>query len=159
MRLERIQPILLVEDEVDDEAFVRRALGKARIRNPVIMCSTPAGARKQVQQLPAGELPILAIVDIFLPGRETGLDFLRWLRAQGEPLGATPAMIYTTSTQSEHREEARGLGDVVFIRKPVDEETFSTAAQSLGFVVAMTQTDGRMERIIQPRHGSRSAGR
>ena len=158
MLVDRIHPILLLEDESDDTAFVRRALEKGRIRNPLITCPTANGARKRLARMQRDELPILAIVDIFLPGRENGLDFLRWLRSQPEPLGATPAMIYTASTQSEHVDEAGQIGSVVFLRKPVSEETLSSAVQSLGFVVATTASN-RMERVIQSRHTSRSTGR
>lgn len=159
MLVDRIQPLLLLEDEPDDAAFVQRALEKARIKNPLITCRTPAGARKQLAKMRGDELPILVIVDILLPGRENGLDFLRWLRSQPPPLGAMPAMIYSVSSRAEHTDEARKAGSVVFLRKPVTEDALSTAVQSLGFVVASSSGDARMDRVIQSRHDSRSSGR
>ncbi len=155
----RIHPILLLEDESDDAAFVRRALEKTCIKNPLITCSTVSGAQQQLVKMRRDELPILAIVDIFLPGRATGLDFLRWLRGQPEPLGATPAMVYSNSNQSEHVDQARELGSTVFLRKPVSEDALSHAVQSLGFVVAMTQSGNSMDRVIQAHHTSRIPGR
>jgi DNA-binding NarL/FixJ family response regulator len=159
MLVGRIQPLLLLEDDSDDEAFVRRALAKARIKNPLMTCRTPAGARKQLAKMGAGELPILLICDIFLPGRENGIDFLRWLRVQPPPLGTMPAMVYSVSDRPEHADEARALGSIVFLRKPVTEETLAVAVQSLGFVVAAASGEAKMERVIQSPHIPPNTGR
>ena len=46
MLVNRVPPILLLEDEADDASFVRRALEKASIKNPLNVCKTGgAGAR------------------------------------------------------------------------------------------------------------------
>ena len=154
----RIQPILMIEDEADDAAFVRRALTKARIKNPLVTYTTAEQARESLQNQTPHELPILAIVDIFLPGRESGLDFLIWLREQPHPLGDMPALIYSISDSSEHVEAARRLRDTLMLRKPVTADTLSQSVQSLGFVVATTGSGARLERVIQPRHTSRNGG-
>ena len=159
MVVAKIQPILLVEDEADDASFVRRALTKARIKNPLVMYTTAEQARKALAGQTPDELPILAIVDIFLPGREDGLDFLVWLRTQAHPLGSMPALIYSVSDSSEHVQAARRIAGTRMLRKPVTDETLSHSVQSLGFVVATTTTDGRLERVIEPRHAERSGGR
>ena len=159
MLVDRVQPILVVEDEADDLTFIQRALQKAHIKNPLITCRTARGARNRLAKMQPEDLPILVIVDIFLPGRENGVDLLRWLRGQPEPLGAMPAMFYSVSTQPEHADEAERLGSVVFLRKPVNEDRLASAVQSLGFVVAWTASGDKMERVIQARHPSRSTGR
>jgi CheY-like chemotaxis protein len=150
---------MLLEDEADDASFVRRALEKASIKNPLVVCNKAAKARDQLTRMPPGDYPVLVIVDIFLPGKESGLDFLSWLRAQPSPLGDTAAMIYSISAQSKHAAVAEALGSVVFLRKPVTEDALANAAQALGFVITTTRAAGRTERVITPRHPSRSAGR
>jgi CheY-like chemotaxis protein len=151
MRVDRVHPILLLEDEADDASFVRRALQKASIKNPLIVCDTPTGARAQLARMSRDEYPALVIVDIFLPGKETGLDFLEWLREQPPPVGQIPAMIYSVSGRSKHSAEAQTLASVVFLRKPVTEEALADAAQALGFVITTTGKGARSERVIMPR--------
>jgi CheY-like chemotaxis protein len=159
MLVPRVHPIMLLEDEADDASFVRRALQKANIKNPLLVCNNAAKARARLKRMAENERPALVIVDIFLPGRESGIDFLTWLREQPPPLGAVPAMIYTVSTQSEHTAAAEALGSVVFLRKPMTEAALADAAQALGFVITTTREGGRSERVITPRHTSLRTGR
>jgi DNA-binding response OmpR family regulator len=128
-------PILLLEDDADDAHFVRRALQRAHIVNPVIEFSTARSARRHFAD-PSAESPVLVISDVNLPGGETGIDFLRWLRKQRSPLESTPAMMLTGSEREDDRSEAESLGSIYFLRKPVTEERLTTAVQSLGFVIS-----------------------
>jgi CheY-like chemotaxis protein len=159
MIVDRVPPILLIEDEADDVSFVRRALEKASITNPLIICNKAAAAREQLTNMTPHDHPALVIVDIFLPGSETGVEFLTWLRAQPPPLGQIAAMIYSVSRQAKHAAAAKELGSVVFLRKPVTEDALANAAQALGFVITTTHAAGRTERVITPRHNSHRAGR
>jgi CheY-like chemotaxis protein len=159
MPVDRVHPILLVEDEADDASFVRRAFEKASIKNPLVVCKTGAAAREQLERMRRTEYPALVIVDIFLPGKESGLDFLKWLRRQPPPVGDIAAMIYSVSTEAKHSEEAQALGSIVFLRKPVTEKALADAAQALGFVIVTTRKVGGMERVIAPRQPPQSAGR
>ena len=84
MAFGRVCPILLVEDDPDDTSFVRRALAASKIANQLVVCTTAQEAREYL--LSSGnEPPGLAIVDIYLPNGESGLDFLRW-RSSNEEL-------------------------------------------------------------------------
>jgi CheY-like chemotaxis protein len=160
MLVDRVHPILLIEDEADDASFVHRAFEKASIKNPLVVYKTGAAAREALSRMQQTEYPALIIVDIFLPGRESGLDFLEWLRRQPAPVGEIAAMIYSVSADAKHFEEARALGSVVFLRKPVTEKALSDAAQALGFVILTSREGGgRMERVIAPRQPPQSAGR
>ena len=157
--VDRIRSILLIEDEADDASFVRRALEKASIKNPLIVCNKAAAARTELGKLRPSDYPALVIVDIYLTGKETGLDFLTWLRAQPSPLGDTAAMIYSVSRDSKHTAAAKALRSVVYLRKPVTEEALANAAQALGFVIMSTQAGGTTARVIAPRHSPDRAGR
>ena len=159
MVVERVRPILLVEDEGDDVAFVMRALERSGIANPVVVTTSVGEARKKLEKADSNTYPALAVVDVYLPGRESGLDFLAWLRRQPGQLSGIPVMIYSVSDRPEHHAEARSLGSVVFLRKPVVEEALSTAIQALGFVVTTTVAADRVQRIIEPRYSSSSTGR
>jgi CheY-like chemotaxis protein len=128
-------PIVLMEDSATDAYFVRHALNAAHVVNPLIQFTTAADARTHFADSGAFDLPALFVMDVNLAGGETGIEFLRWLRDQLPPLGSTPAMMLTGSTQPEDRSDALMLGAVYFLRKPITAETLSAAVQSLGFVI------------------------
>src|SRR5215217_5373296 len=78
-----IEPIVLVEDDPNDVFFVRRALQNAHITNPLMVFETVEQARQGVGGFQMHvHNPVLLILDLYLPGGESGLDFLRWLRKQ-----------------------------------------------------------------------------
>ena len=72
--------VVLLEDEPDDALFVRRALAKARIINPIIAFANAEQARRYFDESRRVPLPALFILDVKLGGSETGVAFLRWLR-------------------------------------------------------------------------------
>jgi CheY-like chemotaxis protein len=143
-------PLVLLEDDPDDAYFVRRALAKAHIVNALLRFETAEQARRHFAGLAGSPLPALFIMDVNLAGGETGLDFLRWLRRQHAPLRSTPVMMVTGSDQPADREEAHSLGAVYFLHKPVTEDAFTTAVQSLGFVIS-SLTGLTTQRIIERR--------
>jgi CheY-like chemotaxis protein len=88
---------------------------------------------------------------MYLPNGETGLDFLAWLRRQPSPLNTVPAVMYTVSTDKVHAARAANLGSVLFVRKPVTEETLTDAVLRLGFVITNTAHGSGPTRVIEPR--------
>lgn len=130
-------PIVLVENDPNDAFFVRDTLDVARITNPVIVCQSADEARRELAGV-LSVLPALFMLDIKLAGNETGLDFLRWLRAQPSPLGATPAMMLTGSDRPEHRQATLELGALFFLQKPITAADLTEAVRTLGLVVVTT---------------------
>ncbi|MBU0602492.1 MAG: response regulator [Gammaproteobacteria bacterium] len=130
------RPILLVEDNPDDEALTLRAFHKNRIANEVIV------ARDGVEALDylfgtgnhAGRdlsvAPALILLDLKLP-RVDGLEVLRRVRADGRT-NLLPVVILTTSREQQDIYEAYQLGANSYIRKPVDFEKFIYAVGQLG---------------------------
>lgn len=129
------RPILLVEDNPDDEALTLRAFSKNRISNPVIV------ARDGVEALdylfctgPQAErdgsiMPALILLDLKLP-RVDGLEVLRRIRADARTC-LLPVVILTTSREQQDIFEAYSLGANSYIRKPVDFERFIHAVGQL----------------------------
>ncbi|MBI4987390.1 MAG: response regulator [Rhodocyclales bacterium] len=130
------RPILLVEDNPDDEALTLRAFNKNRIGNPVIV------ARDGVEALDylfgnnhhAGRdlsvMPAVVLLDLKLP-RIDGLEVLRRIRAN-ERTSLLPVVILTTSKEQQDIYEGYSLGANSYIRKPVDFEKFIQAVGQLG---------------------------
>lgn len=129
-------PILLVEDNPDDEALTLRAFNKNRISNPVVV------ARDGVEALDylfgtgghAGRdmsvMPSVILLDLKLP-RIDGLEVLRRVRAD-ERTSLVPVVILTTSKEQQDIYEGYSLGANSYIRKPVDFEKFIYAVGQLG---------------------------
>jgi two-component system response regulator len=130
------RPILLVEDNPDDEALTLRAFSKNRIANRVVV------ARDGVEALDylfatgphAGrdpnDLPAVVLLDLKLP-RIDGLEVLRRVRADVRT-ALVPVVILTTSKEQQDIFEAYNLGANSYIRKPVDFEKFIHAVGQLG---------------------------
>jgi DNA-binding NarL/FixJ family response regulator len=85
-------------------------VSRARISNPLAVRTNVSAARSYFEHLRGRDRPALCIVDVYLPNGESGIDFLRWLRAQPEPIGSLPLMIYTVSAGGAHAAEAERLG-------------------------------------------------
>ena len=146
----RREPIILMEDDPYDTFFVRRALEKVHIVNPLLCFKTASEAREHFATSRAFALPALFVVDVNLAGGENGIEFLRWLRQQPGPLGSTPSMMLTGSRRPTDRQQAEALGSTHFLYKPVTEETLTLAMQSLGFLI-VSLTGLTTERTIERR--------
>ena len=130
------RPILLVEDNPDDEALTLRAFARNEITNPVLV------ARDGVEALDylfatgshAGRdlalMPALILLDLKLP-RIDGLEVLRRIRADARTR-SVPVVILTTSREQQDIYEGYNLGANSYIRKPVDFEKFSQFVGQLG---------------------------
>lgn len=129
------RPILLVEDNPDDEALTLRAFNRQRIPNRVVV------ARDGVEAVDylfgtgphagrdLGQQPVFVLLDLKLP-RLDGLEVLRRIRAS-EHTALLPVIVLTTSREASDIHEAYSLGANSYIRKPVDFEQFLQAISLL----------------------------
>ena len=143
------RPILLVEDNPDDEALTLCAFARNNIPNPVLV------ARDGVEALDylfgsgshAGRdlalMPAVILLDLKLP-RIDGLEVLRRIRANIRTRWV-PVVILTTSREQQDIYEGYSLGANSYIRKPVDFEKFSQFVGQLGFYWLM------LNQQIEPR--------
>lgn len=125
-------PILLVEDNPDDEALTLRALRKANIANEIAVARDGVEALEYLdKRLASGAtLPQVILLDLKLP-RLDGLDVLRRVRDNGR-LRLLPVVILTSSTEERDRIEGYRLGANSYVRKPVDFGEFAEAVRQLG---------------------------
>jgi len=127
------RPILLVEDNAQDEALTLRAFHKNGLRNPIVV------ARDGVEALDyllargahqARELPQVVLLDLKLP-KIDGLEVLEALRADPRTK-LLPVVILTSSLEDADRIKGYSLGANSYVRKPVDFVQFIDAVRQLG---------------------------
>jgi CheY-like chemotaxis protein len=129
-------PILLVEDNKDDEALTLRALRKSNILNEVIVVRDGAEALDFlfIRGAHAGRdpsiVPQVVLMDLNLP-KVSGLNVLKQLRAD-ERTKMLPVVVLTSSKEDEDIIESYALGANSYIRKPVELLRFTEAVKTLG---------------------------
>lgn len=115
-------PILLVEDDVNDVFFFRRAMKEADFTHPLRVARdgaealdylTGKGAFADRAQFP---LPCLIVLDLNLP-RQHGLEVLRWIRER-DPDNTVPVVVLTSSTSERDMIEAYRDGANSYLNKP-----------------------------------------
>lgn len=122
------QPILLVEDNPDDEALTIRALQRNNIANEVVVARS---GEEAVALLLDGERTFeLLLLDLNLPTMD-GLEVLRRVRAN-PGTRALPVIMLTTSTEDQDVLRSYELGVNSYIRKPVDFLDFVEAVRQVG---------------------------
>ena len=130
------RPILLVEDNPDDELLTLRALKKQNITNEVVVArdgeealdylfgSGPYAGRD------LSVMPQLVLLDLKLP-KVDGLEVLRRVRAD-QRTRLLPVVILTTSREQQDLLQGYGLGANRYVRRPVDFVQFTEAVRQLG---------------------------
>lgn len=130
------RPILLVEDNPDDEALTLRAFSKNKITNPIVVARDGVEAIDYLfctgihDKRDPTIMPAVVLLDLKLP-RIDGLEVLRRIRAD-ERTALLPVVVLTTSRELRDIQEAYRLGANSYIRKPVDFERFLYAVGQLG---------------------------
>lgn len=129
-----LKPILLVEDNPDDEKLTLRALKKNNIENQVVVARDgPEALACLFGGDEAGSAPIdpsVVLLDLKLP-KIDGIEVLRQIR-QDSKTRLTPVVILTSSREEQDLIAGYELGANSYIRKPVDFVQFSEAVRQLG---------------------------
>ncbi|MGD0528185.1 MAG: response regulator [Polyangiaceae bacterium] len=129
-------PILLVEDNRDDELLTIRALKKNRIVNDVVVAHDGVEALDYLFGTGAhvgrdlSVMPQLVLLDLNLP-RVGGLDVLKGIRAD-ERTKFLAVVVLTSSKEDEDLINSYSLGVNSYVRKPVDFAQFTEAVKTLG---------------------------
>ena len=126
------RPILLVEDNPDDEMLTRRALKKSSIANELIVARDGAEALEFLfgEGRTGGRLPGLILLDLKLP-KVDGLEVLRRVRAD-EQTQILPVVVLTSSQLEEDILASYRSGANAYVRKPVNFSEFASSVTTLG---------------------------
>lgn len=132
----RINTVLLVEDNPDDEALTLRALHKYNLANDIVVVRDGQEAldylfaEGQYDGRNREELPQVVLLDLNLP-KVDGLEVLR--RVAADPIvRRVPVVVLTSSDEEQDLVRSYDLGANSYVRKPVDFEQFLETARQLG---------------------------
>ena len=144
----RRQPILLVEDNPDDQLLTRRAFAKNAILNPLVIANDGVEA---LALLHGAEplRPALVMLDLNLP-RLNGHEVLARIRGD-ERTRHLPVVILTSSSGDEDILRSHDLAANSYIRKPVDFTEFQEVVGRTG-LHWLTPDTGAPERILTTTH-------
>jgi CheY-like chemotaxis protein len=129
-------PILLIEDDPNDQVLIRRAFAKAKLMNPLHMVDDGDAAVDylagdgQYADRQLHPLPTLILLDLKLP-RRSGLEVLEWLRAQ-PGCRRIPVVVLTSSEDSADIARAYDLGANSYLVKPVDFDGLLELLRTVG---------------------------
>lgn len=115
-------PILLVEDNANDEMFALRAFRKNNIEREVLVARDGQQALDLLLDT-AGRLPAFVLLDLKLP-RIGGLEVLRRLRAEARTR-FLPVIMLSSSTREEDLRQSYLMGANSYVCKMLDIDTFT----------------------------------
>jgi CheY-like chemotaxis protein len=127
--------ILIVEDNGDDVALIRRAFKHCQIVNPLSVVSDGDAAVAYLSGTgPYADraehpLPALVMLDLKLP-RRSGLEVLEWMKQQ-PLLKRTPVVILTSSKEHKDVNRAYDLGANSYLMKPVEFDELRAMVERL----------------------------
>jgi two-component system response regulator len=128
--------ILLVEDNDDDVELTTMAFGKAKITNRLVVARDGVEALEYLfgegahAARDVRDQPVVVLLDLKLP-RLGGLEVLKKIR-EDERTKRIPVVILTTSNEQQDMLAAGDLHANSYVRKPVDFDSFLTAARQIG---------------------------
>lgn len=128
-----LRPILLVEDNPDDERLTLRALRRSNLTNAIVVARNGEEALRQVFN--SAPLPCVVLLDLKLP-KVDGLEVLQQIRAS-DRTRLLPVVILTSSSEDRDIIESYSLGANSYVRKPVNIDEFTEAVRQLGLYWAL----------------------
>ncbi len=130
------RPILLVEDNPDDEALALRAFTKINISNKIIVARDGVEALDYLfcsgiyTERDLSEHPSVVLLDLKLP-KIDGLEVLRRIR-EHDATKILPVVILTSSKEEQDMVQGYNFGANSYVRKPIDFNEFVSAVSQLG---------------------------
>ena len=123
-----LRPILLVEDNPDDERLTIRALRRGRVTNPIQVARDGEEALRAL--FADNLLPSVILLDLKLP-KVDGLEVLHRIR-ENEQTHLLPVVVLTSSSEERDIIESYSLGANSYVQKTANDDQFADAVSQLG---------------------------
>jgi two-component system response regulator len=124
------RPVLLVEDNPDDEELTLRSLKQCNLANEIIVARDGVEALNILHESTPNLVPCVVLLDLKLPKLD-GLGVLKRIREH--PLTRTlPVVVLTSSAEDSDILATYDLGANSYVRKPVKMDEFARATAQLG---------------------------
>lgn len=122
------RPILLVEDNPDDERFTLRALRRSQVTSPILVAHNGEEALSVLASM--RPLPSVVLLDLKLP-KIDGLEVLRRIRSDRR-IQHLPVVVLTSSNEERDVVASYNLGVNSYVCKPIEIEQFTATIGQLG---------------------------
>lgn len=122
------KPVLVVEDNPDDEALALEAFRRKGVVNPVVVVRDGKAALDwllAVLEDESRQLPALVLLDINLPLLD-GIEVLRRINSHPQ-LATLPVVVLSTSSEARDLRDCYGAGASGYVCKPVEFAAFQDA--------------------------------
>jgi len=119
--MQKLKPILLVEDDSVDAMTVKRAMRDLQVNHSVIHSVNGEEAMKYLTS-PNTEKPFVILLDLNMP-KMSGIEFLKVMKTNPE-LKTIPVIVLTTSKEQRDVLDSFELGAAGYMVKPVDYVKF-----------------------------------
>lgn len=143
-------PILLADDDKEDQEFVREALAATRVKNDLICVNDGEELmdylkRRGAYSNPAdAPMPGIILLDLNMP-RKDGREALKEIKSDPE-LCKIPVVIMTTSKEERDILQTYDLGGNSYITKPITFEGLVEVIRAIGqYWLAIVQLPVRHE--------------
>jgi len=124
------RPLLLVEDNPDDEELTLRSLRQCKLANEIRIARDGVEAIGMLHGESPDPLPAVVLLDLKLPKLD-GIGVLKRIREH--PRTRTlPVVILTSSAEDSDILATYDLGANSYVRKPVQLDEFARATAQLG---------------------------
>lgn len=133
--------IIVVDDDPGHCELVKRNLRRAGVANEIEVIHSGDAALDYVYSRVAGppvDAEFLILLDINMPGRASGLDVLRALKAD-EATRLIPIIMLTTTDNPKEINRCYELGCSIYITKPVNPDKFIEAVTNLGLLISVAR--------------------
>jgi two-component system response regulator len=128
------RPILIVEDNADDEELTLRSLKQCNLANEIVVARDGVEAIDMLHGESRTRLghapPAVVILDLKLPKLD-GLGVLKRIREHPQTR-ALPVVVLTSSAEDSDVLATYDLGANSYVRKPVKMDEFTRATAQLG---------------------------
>lgn len=135
---------LVVEDDADDAALIRRVLTSSGLVQYVTIMRDGPTAMSYLQHSGIPSAASIIVLDLKMPGMD-GVEMLQHVRSRPETR-YTPVIVLTSSDEPADVSRCYASGASSYVRKPVDYKRFREVIESL-FTYWLCHN--------QPIHGSR----